>query len=807
MSPMNINTITGSMMSPNFSLHRVTSGDRDSEAENVEPTLKRTLFSSPSPSPSPVSSPAKEDFILRRPLHGNGASASASVSVPLHVPAVLSRINTSPKHANAGIKVHGNILFPTARQIRSQSMDNDNDIDTENDIGMDMMSPQSTETFITDGSASASGSASVSASDDLSPLATPNSTPGRKNGNSNTVPVRTTIGIGTGVGFAKSLRLQVPVHSHSNHPAKSASASASASHSSPPPSVRISRKRTSSDLKKKRTTNTNTQMTNTSMEQHDINNKATCTSTAGTGKGKVDQAFQLRHPHLNNHLQHSNHSFDSHDSNHSHGSTSGIHHVPSTSTQQLFINSWLKKPNSGFTGSPIDEQNFNSSLDLSMDDHDHDNDDAGDECRQDQNNAAKIRKLNLDLEMDMPISMTTSMTRSMPMPLPMSMSMSTSMDKPIQLKLFASPEPEEDHDRHRPNNNQMAMTMTTTTKRAAKREEDNFISPNDVMTDHMHMHMHSIPHKPPSPPTFDFESDVISPPATRTLQKKAGDGDDSGNANANAPNDDFVSPTASASASASASSPFQQDYTSFYGNHSNQARTITRALPKTPMLERKAPRRRHHESSTTHTYNQTQEISRFNQDFEILDTIGNGSFGTVYKCKSRLDGCTYAIKTTKRRARGTADRERMLQEVKALAVLSDVSDVAAFHIVRYHQAWIGEDDRLHIVTDLCTSTLQNEIDDGLIKSDTRRQYKLLREMLLALKLIHQHGKVHLDIKPENIFVKDQLFKLGDFGLVIDETTVGEVEEGDCRFMCMDLFSGNHRDLTKVRKCVRRGTPS
>ena len=111
-------------------------------------------------------------------------------------------------------------------------------------------------------------------------------------------------------------------------------------------------------------------------------------------------------------------------------------------------------------------------------------------------------------------------------------------------------------------------------------------------------------------------------------------------------------------------------------------------------------------------------------------------------------------------------------------------------------AWI-EDGSLHIVTDLCNSTLQIEIDNGRIKHDTQRQYKLLREMLLALKLIHQHGKVHLDIKPENIFVKDSLFKLGDFGLMIDETTVGDVEEGDCRYMCRDLLSGNHRDLTKV----------
>jgi len=291
--------------------------------------------------------------------------------------------------------------------------------------------------------------------------------------------------------------------------------------------------------------------------------------------------------------------------------------------------------------------------------------------------------------------------------------------------------------------------------------KDDSISPNDVMASQFA----SMPQKVASPPTFDFSSDaVFSPPAP--LKK----------------------------------GPNMTATTDYYGNSHTMSHGHGQ-MPKTPMLERKAPRRMRHygeendagpgPSTIIH-----EEKSRFNEDFEIIGTLGDGSFGTVYKCKSRLDGCTYAVKVAKRCAKGKADRDQMLQEVKALAVLSDVSDMAAFHIVRYHQAWI-EENTLHIVTDLCTSTLQDEMKSGLLKNNTERHYQLLREMLLALKLIHQHGKVHLDIKPENIFVKDQLFKLGDFGLVIDDTTVGEVEEGDCRYMCMDLLSGNHRDLTKV----------
>jgi tRNA A-37 threonylcarbamoyl transferase component Bud32 len=242
--------------------------------------------------------------------------------------------------------------------------------------------------------------------------------------------------------------------------------------------------------------------------------------------------------------------------------------------------------------------------------------------------------------------------------------------------------------------------------------------------------------------------------------------------------------------------------------------------PNTPMVPQKAMRRmkshHHHSASfcspdgTTPNGNNdgfmdcngtnTGERSRFYSDFEILGTLGHGSFGTVYKCRSRLDSREYAVKVAKRRAKGNADRDRIFREVRALAKLSDVPDTTAFHVVRYHQAWM-EEDKLHIVTELCTSTLQAEMESGLFHGNTKRLFKLLREMLLALKMIHEKELVHLDIKPDNIFVREDTYKLGDFGLVSMLSVQDDVEEGDSRYMCMDLLSGNHSDLTKVSMCI------
>mmetsp|Transcript_24964 Transcript_24964/g.51744 ORF Transcript_24964/g.51744 Transcript_24964/m.51744 type:complete len:1053 (-) Transcript_24964:196-3354(-) len=187
--------------------------------------------------------------------------------------------------------------------------------------------------------------------------------------------------------------------------------------------------------------------------------------------------------------------------------------------------------------------------------------------------------------------------------------------------------------------------------------------------------------------------------------------------------------------------------------------------------------------------------SRFYSDFDVIAELGSGSFGNVVKALSRLDGCMYAIKVAHRVAKGNSDRDRMLKEVYALSALSDQSDTATFHIVRYHQAWM-EEQRLYIQTELCTTTLEAAMQQaapGQLEISTR--FKCLREISLALEFIHRNGMVHLDIKPENIFLKNDLFKLGDFGLV-STVSSHDVEEGDSRYMSMELLSGDHKDLTK-----------
>jgi len=134
------------------------------------------------------------------------------------------------------------------------------------------------------------------------------------------------------------------------------------------------------------------------------------------------------------------------------------------------------------------------------------------------------------------------------------------------------------------------------------------------------------------------------------------------------------------------------------------------------------------------------------------------------------------------------DQDRLdlfiLKEVYALAALGMHP-----HVVRYHTAWV-EDEHLYIQTEYCDGgSLQSQFEHGA-KFTEEQLCNVMRQVAHGLHHIHSSNLVHLDIKPENIYVTPSgEYKIGDFGL-ISLADARLFQEGDCRYLPKELLTSD-----------------
>ncbi|KAI9490138.1 kinase-like domain-containing protein [Zychaea mexicana] len=149
--------------------------------------------------------------------------------------------------------------------------------------------------------------------------------------------------------------------------------------------------------------------------------------------------------------------------------------------------------------------------------------------------------------------------------------------------------------------------------------------------------------------------------------------------------------------------------------------------------------------------------------YEVLDTLGQGSFGQVVKCLDHKTGQTVAIKLIRNKKRFHA---QAMTEVKILKELVEWDPEDQFHNIRMTDFFYF---RNHLcVAFECLSMNLYEF----IKSNNFQGFSLslIRrftiQILQSLCLLYEHKVIHCDLKPENILLKHpskSTIKVIDFG--------------------------------------------
>ncbi|MEM8485739.1 MAG: protein kinase [Bacteroidota bacterium] len=146
-------------------------------------------------------------------------------------------------------------------------------------------------------------------------------------------------------------------------------------------------------------------------------------------------------------------------------------------------------------------------------------------------------------------------------------------------------------------------------------------------------------------------------------------------------------------------------------------------------------------------------------NFKILEVIGGGGMGIVYKGKDlQLDRFVALKFLSPNLVEDPATRERFVHEAKAASIL-DHPNIGIIHE-------IGEtsNGQLFIaMTFYEGQTLKSKLSEGLLPVETVLRYSL--QIAEGLEFSHKRGVLHRDIKPSNIIItEDDIVKIVDFGL-------------------------------------------
>jgi serine/threonine protein kinase len=141
--------------------------------------------------------------------------------------------------------------------------------------------------------------------------------------------------------------------------------------------------------------------------------------------------------------------------------------------------------------------------------------------------------------------------------------------------------------------------------------------------------------------------------------------------------------------------------------------------------------------------------------------LGAGGFGDVYrgehkddsekkvaikivKCKICKDTCIHGDKYPQ-------------QERDALVKLSHRNIVQFILCEEKNTIW-------YFITELCDCDLDEQFKKAVVKVPINTCMDIMRDVAEGLRHMHEKNLIHRDLKPANILVKDNVSKIGDFGL-------------------------------------------
>ncbi|KAI0540648.1 protein kinase SNF1 [Xylaria digitata] len=158
---------------------------------------------------------------------------------------------------------------------------------------------------------------------------------------------------------------------------------------------------------------------------------------------------------------------------------------------------------------------------------------------------------------------------------------------------------------------------------------------------------------------------------------------------------------------------------------------------------------------------QAREKSKIDQRigaYNVIKTLGEGSFGKVKLAVHRSTGQQVALKIIARKKLISRDMVgRVEREIEYLQLLRHP------HIIKLYSVIKTQNEIIMVLEYAGGELFDFIVSHGKLEEDQARRF--FQQMICAVEYCHRHKVVHRDLKPENLLLDHQLnVKIADFGL-------------------------------------------